>query len=185
VPRLHDSLPAGDFALRRWDPSYVDALMDALEASRSELTRWMPWATPWPSLELERAVLANGRDLFDADRQYDFAIFEGDELVGGAGLMPVEDDDAWQIGYWVRTDRTRRGIATVAAAALTTAAFDLLGLDAVQLRMDQANVASAAVPPKLGYALIASPERVVLAPGHTGNGFIWTMTRARWRRSEV
>jgi RimJ/RimL family protein N-acetyltransferase len=168
--------------LRRWDSADINALMAGLAASRDALVKWMPWATPWPSIEQERAALAQGAADFDADREYAYSTFDGDELVGGAALLPVPDEGAWQIGYWVRTDCTGRGYATAAARALTTAAFDCLGLDAVQLRMDQANVASAAVPPKLGYALTGAPDRPVLAPGQTGRGFIWTMTRDRWQR---
>jgi RimJ/RimL family protein N-acetyltransferase len=183
VAQLPDVLSAPPVELRRWDVSHVDALMRALDASRDELTRWMPWATPWPSREDEHAAMERGVADFDRDHEYAYNMFEGDELVGGAALLRVPDDDSWQIGYWVRTDCTRRGYATTAARTLTSAAFDLLGLDSVLLRMDQANVASAAVPPKLGYVLTAETGRPKLAPGHVGRGFVWTMTRDRWPRT--
>lgn len=98
--------------------------------------------------------------------------------MGGAGLHPKEGDIA-EIGYWVRSDRTGRGYATAAADALTAAAFDYLS-DVVKviIRMDQANLASAAVPPKLGYTLEGEEVfRDVVTSGHTGNGWIWAQSR--------
>jgi RimJ/RimL family protein N-acetyltransferase len=180
VARLPDVVIAPPYELRRWRAEDVDALMEALEASRAELQRWMVWATPWPTREIEEMVLRAGAAKFDAGESFDFAIFDGDALIGGAGLMPVEDEPGvWQIGYWVRSDRTRAGVATAAARALTDAAFAILGLDYIQLRMDQANIASASVPPKLGYTLEREITRDVIAPGHSGKGFVWSARRVR------
>jgi RimJ/RimL family protein N-acetyltransferase len=180
VAKMPEALPASPVELRRWDARHLDALMAALTTSRAELEYWLPFAGSWPTRERERVWLASRGEGFDAGREYGYGMFAGDELVGDGSLLPVADSGAWQIGYWVRTDRTGRGYATAAARALTAAAFDHLGLESLQLRMDQANAASAAVPRKLGYVLTAEEDRPVLAPGQTGRGFIWTMTRDQW-----
>jgi RimJ/RimL family protein N-acetyltransferase len=100
------------------------------------------------------------------------------ELVGGAGLHPKGPGTA-DIGYWVRADRTGRGYATAAARALTEAAFQhLADVHRVTIRMDQANVARAAVPRKLGYrGDREETTRDIVASGHTGKGWIWVYTR--------
>ena len=100
-------------------------------------------------------------------------------MVGGAGLHPRAGPESIEIGYWVRSDRTGRGYATAAAGALTQAAFAHLdGIDRVEIRMDRANRASAAVPPKLGFRLIGHEAREILAPGHSGEGLIWALDRS-------
>jgi hypothetical protein len=44
--------------------------------------------------------------------------------------------------------------------------------------MDQANRASAAIPPKLGFRLEGEETmRDVVTSGHTGKGWIWTRVR--------
>jgi RimJ/RimL family protein N-acetyltransferase len=48
----------------------------------------------------------------------------------------------------------------------------------VIIRMDQANIASAAVPPKLSFELEGEETlRDVLTSGHTGKGWIWARRR--------
>jgi RimJ/RimL family protein N-acetyltransferase len=76
----------------------------------------------------------------------------------------------------VHTQRTRWGYATVAAQALVhTACSYLSNASAVVIRMDVANLASASVPLKLGFSLVRQEDREVLAEGHTGRGYVWTL----------
>ena len=93
------------------------------------------------------------------------------------------DPDGLEIGYWTRTDRTGRGYATTAARALTDAAFtSALEIERVEAHMEQENLASVAVPRKLGYSLQLEADREALPPCHTGSGgFIWKMERSIWQ----
>jgi len=117
---------------------------------------------------------------FDDDDDYLYLLFEGesDELVGGVGLHPKGAQTA-EIGYWVRSDRTGRGYATVATGALTDAAFRYLHrMDRVIICMDKANHASAAVPPKLGFALVGEDlSQRVPSPDRSGQGWMWARQR--------
>jgi RimJ/RimL family protein N-acetyltransferase len=158
----------------------VDEMLEAVESSQEELRFWMPWAQGPPDREELVSVLRNGHELFDADKEWNYALFENSsgELIGAGGLHVVEDPDAPEIGYWVRSDRTGRGYATAAARALADAAFRYLpDVRQVKIRMDQANVASAAVPPKLGFRLLKEEVRKKEAVGHTGKGFVWVLDR--------
>jgi RimJ/RimL family protein N-acetyltransferase len=66
----------------------------------------------------------------------------------------------------------------MAARSLTEAAFRFVtSAERVVIRVDRANVASARVPAKLGYALDGEESRDRLAPGHTGRGLVWSMSR--------
>ena len=56
--------------------------------------------------------------------------------------------------------------------------------DRVEIHMDAANVASARVPAKLGYTLLGEEAREILAPGHTGRGLAWAVSRAAWCSAE-
>jgi RimJ/RimL family protein N-acetyltransferase len=180
---MPDRLQAGEIELRRWHSDYVDAIKAAVESSYLELHRWMAWAQTMPTTEAMSAVIAGGSASFEADREWQYVLREvaSDELVGGAGLHRRVDPDALEIGYWVRTDRTGRGYATSSARALTDAAFaSPLGFERVEIHMDQTNLASVAVPRKLGYRLVLEEDREILAPGHSGRGFIWNMERSSW-----
>lgn len=175
-----DAIEAGPIDLRRWSAEVIDELMDVLERSQPELARWLPWADPMPSRAAELEAIATAVRDFDQGVKFHYFSFErgSGELVGAASLFPTERDPTIrEIGYWVRTDRTGRGYATAAARALTDIAFGALELPAVDIRMDRANLASAAVPPRLGYVLLGGEDRDRSAAGHTGGVYIWRKTR--------
>ena len=155
--------------------------MAAIETSQSELTRWLPWADPLPTEEAELEFLRDQERAFDCDEMFAHFLFERDsgELVGGIGLHRKEEKTA-EIGYWVRSDRAGRGYATAAAGAITDAAFDCLAeVDRVIIRMDQANHASAAVPPKLGFTLQGEDvSGRVPSADRSGKGWIWARLRS-------
>jgi len=180
VALLPDVLPAGPVELRRWRPTFVDALIPVITLSFAELQRWFPWARVMPTAEDLRSHVETSEAAFDADQEWVYTVYEPvtDTLVGGAGLHRGVDPIALNIGYWTRSDRTGRGYATAAARTLTEVAFTLIpGIQRVEIHMDQANVASAAVPRKLGYRLDHEEVRQVEAPGHTGQGFVWVLDR--------
>jgi len=178
VAKLPDVLRSGDLTLRRWDPAFVDELLTAIEDSYPELRQWMPWAQSVPSADDLLAVLAEGHSAFDADRMWDYVLFDGsDTVVGAAGLRTGESGYP-EIGYWVRSRYTGRGYATAASRALMDAVFEFLdGTEQVGVRMDIANVASAAIPPKLGFRLVGEEDREIVAQGHTGRGYVWVIDR--------
>ena len=155
-------------------------MMSAIRMSFAELQQWMSWAQEMPDVDELRQVLIEGRMAFDADQAWEYAIFETEsgQLVGGIGLHQSDRHECFEIGYWVHNDWTGRGIATAATAVLVDAAFAHLDeATQVQIRMDQANLLSAAVPRKLGFTLGHEEDRDVRAKGHTGRGFVWIRNR--------
>ncbi|HEX3980041.1 MAG TPA: GNAT family N-acetyltransferase [Acidimicrobiales bacterium] len=177
---LPQVIPAGPVELRRWRVAHLDLVLTAISLSLPELQRWLPWARAMPTDEEELAVLEAGEADFDADREWAYLLFENgsDEMVGGAGVHPRGDPGTVEIGYWVRSDRTGRGYATAAAYVLTEATFThLAGVDRVEIHMDAANRASAAIPPKLGYAMVEPLHPTRGMPGQSGGGLVWVRRR--------
>ncbi len=177
---LPDVLPAGPLELRRWRAESVDALVAAVADSFEELQRWMAWAQAMPTPEESLAVAIAGEAAFDADQEWDYTVYEAesDRVVGGAGLHRRATPNVLEIGYWIRTDHTGRGYATLAAKTLTAAAFThVVGVERIEIRMDRANTASAAVTRKLGYRLDHEEVRPIEASGHTGMGSVWVLDR--------
>ena len=106
--------------------------------------------------------------------------------MGATGLHHRDGPATVEIGYWVRTDRHPPRLATAAARALTTAAFAHLDyVDEVEIRMDDGNRRSAAVPPRLGFRLTGEVDHAIDAPGQCGRwmGLVrWTV--ADWERRD-
>ena len=140
--------------LRCWEPADAQALKDALDSSLDHLRPWLPWARNEPqSVEEKVQLLRKFRGNFDLGQDFVYGIFSSDEaeVVGGTGLHPRVGAGALEIGYWIRESRAREGLASEATAALTQVAFEICGVDRVEIRVDPANEPSMGVPKKLGF----------------------------------
>jgi RimJ/RimL family protein N-acetyltransferase len=148
--------------LRCWEPADAPRLKEALDASVEHLRPWMPWAHEEPSpVEAIVARLRTFRGRFDLDEEYLYGLFDpaDGEVVGGAGLHPRSGPGSLEIGYWIRPERLRRGLATGATAALTRVAFRSCGVERVEIHVDPENSASLGIPEKLGFRREATLRR--------------------------
>lgn len=76
---------------------------------------------------------------------------------------------------------TGRGYGTAAARALTTAVFrHLPEIDRVEIHCDAANLASAAIPRKLGYTVVGERAPEIVTPADCGRQLLWALTRREW-----
>jgi ribosomal-protein-serine acetyltransferase len=178
VALLPTSLRVESLELRCWSPNHTHPMLTAIEESFPELEQWMTWAQQTPTLEGLYEVLRQGEADFSADHSWDYTILDpqSDEVVGSVGLHRTEHPERFEIGYWVRTSRTGRGVATAATQAIVSAtAMHLDAARRIMIRMDQANLASASVARKLGFSLDGEEDRQIAAKGHTGRGYVWTL----------
>jgi RimJ/RimL family protein N-acetyltransferase len=179
---LPDQLGAGAIELRRSRPSYLDDVMSAVTLSYPELHRWINWCKSMPLRQDILKFLEEDERAFEVDEKWAYALFERDsgELVGSAGLRKVSAPatDGLEIGYWVRSDRTKLGYASAAAQALVDAGFAKMpGIKRMRISMDSANEASAAVPRKLGFRFLGNEKGELATEGHTGAGAVWELER--------
>jgi RimJ/RimL family protein N-acetyltransferase len=142
-------------------------LREAIDSSLEHLRRWMIWAHDEPrELKDTTALLRQFRGQFDLGQDFVYGIFDPDEtrVVGGTGLHTRGGDEAYEIGYWIRASDIGQGLATEATAALTRVAFDLCGVERVDINVELGNESSMAIPRKLGFLEEAVLRRRL--PGH-------------------
>jgi RimJ/RimL family protein N-acetyltransferase len=178
---LPDEIPTRRLVLRRWRESDAPQLKAAIDASLAQLQQWMPWAMAEPSpLEVIQQRITKFEAQFDAGEEWLFAIRSGSTgvVLGGAGLHARIGPDGLEIGYWLAADATGKGFATEAAAALTRAALRQPGIQRVQIRCDPLNVASAAVPRRLGYHhRLTILGETLTSSGAPRDTMVWETTR--------
>lgn len=152
--------------VRRWEPADAPLLKAAIDASLAELRAWMDWAPAEPeAVEDIENRLMDFRDAFDARENAIMGVFSHDEsrVLGGTGLHERVGPFGLEIGYWIRTDATRRGYATELAAVLTRVGIELCGADRIEIRIDPGNEPSLGIPPKLGFRREATLRRRLAA----------------------
>jgi ribosomal-protein-serine acetyltransferase len=176
---------AGWLVCQRPEPGDDQDLYEAVMVSMDHLGPWMPWASGYtPRMAAEFVERHGGQaDQTSVDDAAYLIRDRRGRLLGVCGLHARLGEHRLEIGYWVDVRHTRRGVATLASAALTELAMAIPDLTVVEIHHDQANVASAAIPAKLGYEHVATCRDTPDAPGEIGIEWQWRMSRAGWPSS--
>ncbi|MFD9220132.1 GNAT family N-acetyltransferase [Streptomyces sp. NPDC060064] len=153
-------------------------LFRVIEESLEHLRPWMPWVAEH-SLARTADFLAGRAESWVSGDEFTYAIVLDGAIVGACGLFRRDDtsDSSREIGYWLHPATTGRGVATRTARALVEQAFRLPGIDYVEVVHDPANLASGAVPARLGFTEHLRRPAERLAPAETGEVQIWRLTR--------
>lgn len=122
--------------LRPFSPGDGPGLHAAVVESVAEIGPWLPWARPgYTMMEAEAWALA-AADLCRREESFELVIADADSgrLLGGCGLNRIRRDHmVANLGYWVRTSATGRGIAPRAARLLAAWGLGELGLQRVEI----------------------------------------------------
>jgi RimJ/RimL family protein N-acetyltransferase len=140
--------------LRCYNPSDAPLLAESITENVEHLRPWMPWVHSEPEpMEEKVQRLKKFRGMFDLGQNFVYGIFnpENTRLLGGTGLHPRSEENELEIGYWIHKDFINQGLVTESTAALIKVAIELLHVHRIEIHCDPANVASAAVPRKLGF----------------------------------
>ncbi len=140
--------------LRCWSPLDARALRATLDANDLHLRPMIPFMKDEPrSLDQTAQWLRGLRALFDLGQNYRYAVFNKDEsrLIGENMLLTRAGPGALEIGYWTDKDCSGQGYAAEATCALVRVAFEIEGVDRVEIQCAPENTASASIPAKLGF----------------------------------
>jgi RimJ/RimL family protein N-acetyltransferase len=164
--------------LRCWQPEDARRMQEAAAVSKERLLPFMPWAANEPEpVEAKIDRIRYFRANFDRGEDYVYGVFNLDEsrALGGSGLHTRIGEEGLEIGYWIHKDFTGQGLATELSAALTKVAFELYLVQRMEIHCAVENLASAAVPRKLGYVHEATRRRLAFANGGKSDSMIWTL----------
>jgi RimJ/RimL family protein N-acetyltransferase len=176
-PEVPEWIELDGFHLRRYTLGDVEAVHEAIKASYAEIHPWMPWCVEPIKIEDQREFVEKTFPNWATGEAFNFGIFDAgeqdEELIGSVSLMDRVGPGGLEIGYWLRTDATGRGVMTRAVARLTELGLGLPGIERIEVHCDEANLRSAAVAKRLGYRLDRIEDHEIEAPGETGRGMFW------------
>jgi RimJ/RimL family protein N-acetyltransferase len=153
---IPDSFETERLIIRSPLPEDYKIMNEAVVESIAELGQWLSWAKSPPSLEESERDCRRMRAKYIT--QEDLAMFlilkADNSFAGGIGLHRIDwSVPKFEIGYWCRTRYQGKGFITEATAGLTKFAFEQLGARRIEIRMDEQNLKSKAVPERLGFRL--------------------------------
>ena len=146
-------LTDGIIILRPYVENDVDSLFEAARESIPQMTPWMPWCHRDYSIQESRDWISSCTEKWKQDGEYNFAITNAEtgRYLGGCGLNGIHSEpDIANLGYWVRTSATRKGVATATTLLLADFGINELKLKRIEIVVDVDNIASQRVAEKSG-----------------------------------
>ena len=143
----------GRIAIRRFAPTDLAPFYAAVDESRAELMPWMPWMHDGYTIADTRDWLAQRDAEWDAHKDFSTLVVDAasGEVLGAAGFNQINHDQRFaNLGYWVRSSRTGRGVASSAARLCARWGFEALGFGRAEIVAIRANVASCRAAEKAG-----------------------------------
>jgi RimJ/RimL family protein N-acetyltransferase len=150
---MKTELTDGIISLRPYTTDDADELYEAVRESIPELQPWMPWCHPDYAIEETREWLSKRDDAWKNGTDYGFRIADAhsDRMLGGVGLSRIDNlHHRANLGYWIRTSATGRGVATRATRLLARFGFEELKLIRIEIVAAVGNLASQRVAEKAG-----------------------------------
>ncbi len=153
----------GDTGLRLLVDSDAEGLHALIEANRTRLAAWLPWAAE-QSIDDTLEFIRGARAQIEANDGFQVAVLVGSEIAGVVGYTALDwQERSTRIGYWLAAEREGRGTMTAAVAALTDHALVTWELDQAKILAATGNTRSRAIPERLEYrqeAILPEAQRV-------------------------
>ena len=172
--------------VRCYQPSDAQLLADSVLENVEHLKPWMPWAHNEPEPFEEKAKrMQRLRGMFDLQQDYTYGIFNREEtkLLGGTGLHTRLGENELEIGYWMHKDHLNKGLVTESTSALIKVAFEVIHVHRIEIHCDPTNLASAAIPKKLGFTHEGTLRQKTLFLDHWSDSMIWGLLKDEYPSS--
>jgi ribosomal-protein-serine acetyltransferase len=178
-------LSNGQVKIRCYDLSDVAPLFEAARESVAQAFRWLPWCHPGYTVEESLEWVLRCQKTWDEGLEYNFAIFDQhtEAFLGGTGLNELDRPNRRaNLGYWVRSNQTGRGIATAAARLTATFGFETARLNRLEITAATENRASQRVAEKLGGMREGILRQRFVIDGAPQDAVTYSLLRDEWKR---
>ena len=169
--------------LRPWCEDDAEKLYTS--ASDPEVGPPAGWP-PHTSVENSREII---RTVLSAPETYAVCLKENGKPIGSIGFHRsdlAEDDDEYELGYWIGKPFWGQGLIPEAAREMLRYAFEDLGMNRIWCGYYDGNEKSRRVQEKLGFVYQRRTEGIeVRLLGEIRTGHVMLMTRGRWEMMTI
>jgi RimJ/RimL family protein N-acetyltransferase len=181
---LFEELRGERIVVRPYRESDAQDLFEAVAESRDHIRPWLPFADTHQSVEESRDWIIHQVALWLLREDLILGVWESatNRYLGGTGLHPHNWDTGYfEIGYWIRASAGGHGYITEAVRLLANYAFDTLKANRLEIRCDELNVRSAAIPQRLGFIREGCLRNNATAPdGRIRNTLVFSLIPGEW-----
>lgn len=171
--------------LQRFTRRDVQTLDSAIRASLPDLNQWLPWARLDYTQADTTSFIRESIQAWKEERAWDYSIRSKDDVrrhIGNISFWTVSKlGKIAEIGYWVRSDETSRGVCTGAVDLLLEEVFNSMGYHKVVLRIAVGNDASDRVAEKLGFTREGVLREELLIRGNWVDHSLWSLLDREYR----
>lgn len=170
-------------SIRPYRSDDVDGPYEAARESIADLLPWMPWCHPDYARTETMTWVGARAAAWETKTDFSFAIESAaGAILGGCGLNRIENDTGTaNLGYWVRSSATRRGVATRAADLVRDWAFANTELYRLEIMAAVGNIGSQRVADKVGAVREGILRQRLVVRGQRHDAVIYSLLRSEQR----
>ena len=170
--------------VRPYRESDAQDLFEAVAESRDHIRPWLPFADTHQSVEESRDWIIHQAAHWLLREDLILGMWEAatNRYLGGTGLHPRDWEFGYfEIGYWIRPSAEGHGYVSEAVRLLANYAFETLKANRLEIRCDELNVRSAAIPQRLGFVREGCLRNDATAPdGRIRNTLVFSLIPGEW-----
>ncbi len=152
--KFKNQLKGKRLLLKRAKPTLglAEIMFLTIDKNRQHLEPWFPWPKLTQKVEDSLKYLFDDEEKTKKGTIVTYSLFINKEYIGNISLFNIDGKKkSAEIGYWLAASHTRNGYTTEAVGILEKEAFENLGLNRIQIKCDERNLASAGVAEKCSY----------------------------------
>jgi ribosomal-protein-serine acetyltransferase len=176
------------FALQPFRRRDIGPVHDAVQVSLPQLAVYLPWANSNYTRSVTQRFIRESAGAWHEGRAFDFAIrrdADPQRHLGNVSIWFVSRANmCGEVGYWVRTDESGKGICTEATARILRFGFEDLGLHRIVVRIGVGNRGSERVAEKLGFSMEGTLRDEVKVGREWMDHTVWGLLEHEWRREQ-
>ncbi len=171
-------LTDGRVLIRPYRAEDIGAMYEAVRESVAEVSPWLPWCHEGYTVEETTAFVMAREEAWKNDEAYAFGVFDAaaGAYLGGVGLNFINRvHQCANLGYWVRSTRTGRGVASAATRLAARFALERLGFQRIEILAAVGNHASRRVAEKAGATREGTLRQRLLVNGQPQDAVLYSL----------
>src|SRR4051794_3110407 len=164
-------------SLRPLTAADASEMFAAVRESIDEISYWMPWCYPAYSLQDAHIWIQTTIDGHATGAMYDFGIFDqAGRYAGSCGINQIRElEGTANLGYWIRSSLTGRGLAPEAVRQLIAWTFANTKLQRIEIIAAIGNTRSQRVAEKAGAERDAVLKKRLLPHGVPSDAVLYSV----------